>query len=739
MRSRRQLHRVRSLNGVKHFGIEQLEDRKYLSLSFGPPRTTLPVPSNGQIFTADFNGDGKPDLLVNTSAVTTPLPQPAGTEIFYGNGDGTFALAVQGPSIPTGFNFASMSVIGDVNGDGRPDIIQVATEQNPGNVIPTYTTEVTAYINQGNGSFIAGAAAIVPFSGAPMNGQFVQVADFNSDGKSDVILAFAPNQSGLTTFFTMSSTGSSFTPTHTYTADLGQVFSVSTFTGDFFGHARTDIAAIGTLSGTQQAAFFDNNGDGSLTLVDRTLNLNTTDAPDIAAGDFNGDGLTDLAFTVDHASFANLQVWFNAGNALFTAAPEFNFHQLNYAIDGLAAGHFTNDGRDDLLATTRTGFNAAPGAAVFITQGGGTFQEPVTALSGLTTIPIGQFQAFDLSGDGNADIVGTLSDNGTRFIETLINTTPSSRNGFVDSGNMNEITGWAADPSNLSASIQVEVSITNGPTQIFTANQTRSDLQTILGSTNHGFTYTTPMLSTGRHIATVFAILISGAKVPIGTVTLVSQNSLFDEHYYLETNPDVAAAVASGRFATGYDHFIKYGQFEGRSPSPYWDEAYYLQKNPDVAAAVAAGTVSSGFMQFYLFGQRENRPGLVYYNNDYYLFSYPDVMTAVQNNAITSGYEHFVLYGQYEGRAPMAYFSPTLYDTGNPDILPFVSGQPYSSDFEHYVEVGQFEGRTASTLFNEQTYLALNPDVAAAVNAGIFKSGLQHWLKYGQYEGRHAV
>jgi hypothetical protein len=753
MRSRRQLHRAAIFQQVTHFGIEQLEDRKYLSLTFGPPRTTLPVQSNGQVFTADFNGDGHPDLLVNTTAVTGPVAQPAGTQIFFGNGDGTFGLPLQGPSIPAGFNFESMSVVGDVNGDGKPDIIQIATEQITSGGSTTYTTEITPYFNLGNGEFTAGFRTIVPFTGAPMKGQFVQVADFNSDGKSDLFLAFAPDQAGISTFITMKSNGDgSFSESNIFTANIGQVSSVSTFTGNFFGHGRTDVAAFGTLTGTQQLALFENNGNGTLTQFDRTLNLNTTKAPSIAAGDFNGDGLTDFAFTVIHASFTNLQVWTNDGNALFTPSPEFDFERANFAITGLSAGDFNHDGKTDLLATTQTGLNAAPGAAVFLSSGGGTFQPPVIALSGLTSVPVGEFLALDITGGRVADIVGTLSQNNTTFIETLVNNTPQVSfiktlvedppevlTGSVDSGNMNQITGWADDPSNPAAPIQVEVSITNGPTQIFTANEPRADLQSVLGSADHAFTYATPMLSAGIHVATVFAILQNGTKVPVGTATLVSQNSLFDEHFYLETNPDVAAAVAAGKIATGYDHYIKYGQFEGRNPNPYWNEAFYLQQNPDVAAAVKAGKVSSGFMQFSMFGQRENRPGLVYYNNNFYLANNPDVVTAIQSGAVTSGYEHFVLFGQYEGRAPMAYFSPAIYDADNPDVAPFDTGERFSSDIEQYVEVGQFEGRTASNLFNEQAYLTLNPDVAAAVNAGIFKDGLQHWLEFGQFEGRRAV
>jgi hypothetical protein len=311
--------------------------------------------------------------------------------------------------------------------------------------------------------------------------------------------------------------------------------------------------------------------------------------------------------------------------------------------------------------------------------------------------------------------------------------------GSVDTANMNEITGWAVDPNDPTASINIEVVILGGESQTFSANETRSDLQTVIGSTDHGFTYATPVLSAGSHTAYIYAIENDGTKVLVATKTLISQNSLFDEHYYLEMNPDVAAAVNDGEFATGYDHYIEYGQHEGRSPSPYWDEAWYLQENPDVAAAVKAGTVSSGFMQYYLYGQYENRGGLLYFNASYYLENNADVAAAVKDGTITSAFEHFVLYGQYEGRSPMLYFSSSVYDADNEDILPYVTGETFSSNFEQFVEYGQYEDRIASDYYDERIYLADNPDVAAAVAAGEFPDGFQHWLMYGQYEGRTAV
>lgn len=39
----------------------------------------------------------------------------------------------------------------------------------------------------------------------------------------------------------------------------------------------------------------------------------------------------------------------------------------------------------------------------------------------------------------------------------------------------------------------------------------------------------------------------------------------FDEAAYLAANPDVAAAVAKGIYATGFKHYLLHGRAEGRA------------------------------------------------------------------------------------------------------------------------------------------------------------------------------
>lgn len=77
-----------------------------------PPLSCTPGARCGAYAVADFNGDGKPDLLA-TQQISS---QSYGPGIMLGNGDGTF-----GPFI--GLPFFSFAWVADMNGDGRPDLV----------------------------------------------------------------------------------------------------------------------------------------------------------------------------------------------------------------------------------------------------------------------------------------------------------------------------------------------------------------------------------------------------------------------------------------------------------------------------------------------------------------------------------------------------------------------------------------------------------------------------------------
>jgi hypothetical protein len=84
----------------------------------------------------------------------------------------------------------------------------------------------------------------------------------------------------------------------------------------------------------------------------------------------------------------------------------------------------------------------------------------------------------------------------------------------------------------------------------------------------------------------------------------------FDENSYLESNPDVAAAVAAGRVASGWDHFISTGYFEGRCPGllPI-DEDWYASEYPDVMSGIDDGSIDDVSEHYSLFGYRHGKVG----------------------------------------------------------------------------------------------------------------------------------
>lgn len=122
----------------------------------------------------------------------------------------------------------------------------------------------------------------------------------------------------------------------------------------------------------------------------------------------------------------------------------------------------------------------------------------------------------------------------------------------------------------------------------------------------------------------------------------------FNENYYDNLYPDIAAAIDSLVVYTGGKHFMDYGIHEGRRPNLAFDQEFYFANNPDVAQAVAQGT-TTGYQHFLDYGQFEGRQGSAEFNADAYLAANPDVAAAVAEGN-TTAFQHFAEYGQFEGR-----------------------------------------------------------------------------------------
>ncbi|MBR0828506.1 VCBS repeat-containing protein [Bradyrhizobium manausense] len=221
------------------------------------PKTNVVVGESHQVVIGDLNGDGKLDLVnANSNSGTV--------SISLGNGNGTFqsrtTYAVA--SAPGPISVA----IGDVNGDGKPDLATADYSVNTASVL----------LGNGNGTFQAAAS----YAAGSQPG-LVQVADLNGDGRQDIVVA---NQTSNDLSVLLGNGDGTFQPQANYDVGAGQGFVQ---VGDVSGDGKPDIVAV-----ANGVAVLPGNGDGTFQPA-TTYAAGSGTSSDVL-GDVNGDGKLDI-------------------------------------------------------------------------------------------------------------------------------------------------------------------------------------------------------------------------------------------------------------------------------------------------------------------------------------------------------------------------------------------------------------------------------------------------------------
>jgi len=335
----------------------------------------------------DFNGDGKLDLLL----LTPDFGSGATTAILLGNGDETFQAPVT-YSVP----IAPYLVLGDFNGDGKPDIA-VSGGLNGG--------VVSILINNGDGTFKGPANYSI--SG---NVQALAAADLNADGKLDLVVS-SGGTSGTISVLLGNGDGTFGSPT-VYTSNLLSIYSASIAVADFNGDGKLDLAVTNSEGSTNAVAIVLGNGDG--TLQNPPLLYSAGLLPTgLVTLDVNGDGKPDLAVAGGYGvlSYFSLTTLINRGDGTFANPVSFPVLQFPYSA---VVGDFNGDGHVDISTTslTQTG-----GVSVLLGKGDGTFQAHLDSATGQSPTAIA---AGDFNGDGKLDLVVADSSPTNALLSTLI-------------------------------------------------------------------------------------------------------------------------------------------------------------------------------------------------------------------------------------------------------------------------------------------------------------------------------
>jgi hypothetical protein len=318
---------------------------------------------------ADFDRDGVPDLVVATLE--------GGPYISRGCGDGTFEDPA--PIAPGKCVFFRVAA-GDFDGDGWIDVAAA----------PGCAGGVVVFRNLGNGSF-APSKPLVVVDGTP-----VQAGDFDGDHRDEVVIVAGNGDAAMIRSFGDGAPG--------LAVDLPTYGALTAATADFDQDGLLDLVVSSGSSCNVTYAPADPK---------RTTTRGFASVPEaqsIAAGDFNRDGLPDLA-AISYFEGYPLSVYLNDGRGSFASsgryptaeeqAPRANGDPL-YRPASVATGDIDGDGILDLAVVDgyyANGYRYR--LRVFTGTDDGSFTLNRTIAIGNSLFVL----VADLDADGKADIV----------------------------------------------------------------------------------------------------------------------------------------------------------------------------------------------------------------------------------------------------------------------------------------------------------------------------------------------
>lgn len=361
----------------------------------------LPLPG-AQFFVRDFDLDTHLDLAVVDVEV----------RLYRGDGAGGFS---ETPPLNLESERIGNSIAGDFNGDGIPDLLALRLNDCDPHVC--FSVEMKQLLGLGNGDFLCEDLDL-----GELVGSFLAAGDFDGDGRSDIILETSENSFASLSLSRGSETGLAAPETLISGIRAGRILSP-----DVDGDGDLDLILTHTLypdHWNNRLSILLGDGQGNF----GTPTSITRSATFAGVGDFDGDSILDL-FVGTPDSFS---IHSGRGQGEFVSVPTLN-PEVPPVL--LTAGDFNEDGLDD-LATSSSGPHPEGLFSLLLGEGIGDFSvsDPIPGSGTSYTVPA---PSVDFDGDGHLDLIakGTSQDNRILFGDGNgdfpVSTTISSPTGFI--------------------------------------------------------------------------------------------------------------------------------------------------------------------------------------------------------------------------------------------------------------------------------------------------------------------
>lgn len=335
--------------------------------------------------TADYNGDGRDDVLQLNTALetfhcTTPFYRRKVTNGYINytgsHNDQTSYYdytpqLISTPSDNLGNQYQFISeknnffIPGDFDGDGNRDYILILSKKRQiGTCIiyPKYELDYKAflsspYTNESNKEIVNfgfGANPVPEYYAKTIaEADFITTIDFDGDGKTEILITKDYQSYVIRIQRVSATTGYSFSASVVYTTS-SIIKDNKVYAGDFNGDRKTDIL-VRSNSGSWNILYGTGTSFISKAFVfqqtaDVTASSNTHG---VFISDFNGDGLSDILHAIPvNLNLGYFSLYYSSGAVTGNG---FHYQQYTYnnsiLVGTMVLGDFNGDGRTDILSS----------------------------------------------------------------------------------------------------------------------------------------------------------------------------------------------------------------------------------------------------------------------------------------------------------------------------------------------------------------------------------------------------